>query len=326
MDFLQTVRVFVAVVEARSFAKAADNITSNRPTVTNAVKALETTLGVRLLNRTTRSLSLTPQGEVFYERALSLLQEVADARSLFRPCSNDSAVKGKLRIDVPAALASTLLIPRLKGFVLRYPAIDLVIGVSDTTANLVSEGIDCVIRVGELKDSNMVGRPLTMAPMVTCASPAYLAQHGAPSSLRGLAQHKSVSYFFGTSRRVMEWNFETEDGIESIHVPSGLLLNDSVALVQAAVAGLGIVQVLRTSVQQHLDDGSLVAVLPDYTVPPRQISVLYHEKRLMGQPLRQFLDWVPSVFSGTDFFDTDTTAKRLPAVSKDLFGTELVSF
>jgi LysR family transcriptional regulator for bpeEF and oprC len=287
----------VAVVEAGSFSKAADVLESHPPAVSNGIKALELTLGVRLINRTTRRISLTHHGEVFYEQAQALLQHVAQAKSLFQPARNDASVRGKLRIDIPSALAAPLVIPRLKEFSARYPAIELVVGVSDMPVDLIAEGVDCVIRVGELPSSSMVGRRLAMAPMVTCGSPSYLAQYGTPHTLDDLSKHKAVSYFFGSSRRIMNWQFITAEGVKEIKVKSGMLVNDSAAFVQSALSGFGLVQVLRIGVQQHLDDGTLVQVLPDFPSPSRQISLLYPEKRLIGQPLGCFLEWVPSLFS-----------------------------
>ncbi len=168
MDFVQKLRIFVAVADNGSFARAAAALRMARPSVTNAVSALEASIGARLLHRTTRRSSLTGEGELFYERAAQILADVAGAQNLFG--SSRQAPKGRLRVDIPVALARPFIIPRLPEFIERYSDIEIVLGVSDQPVDLLAEGVDCVVRLGELSVSSMVSRVVAHVPMVLCAA------------------------------------------------------------------------------------------------------------------------------------------------------------
>lgn len=180
LNMLEAMNIYVNVVEQGSFIRAAEVLELHRPAVTRAVQNLEHDLGVKLLHRTTRQVSMTDEGEEFYQRCLSLLSELDDVRRLF---SRTQPPKGRLRLDVPITLARTVIIPALGDFQNRYPDIEIVLGTSDRKIDLIAERVDCVIRLGELNDSSFVARRLGTAAMVTCAAPSYLAKHGTPHSI-----------------------------------------------------------------------------------------------------------------------------------------------
>ena len=286
-------RVFVTVVETGGFASAASALGLPRPRVTLAIKGLEETVGARLLNRTTRSMSLTPQGAVFLDRSRRLMAEADDALSLF----GGGAARGELRVELPVALARALITPRLGEFVRRYPAIRLSVGVSDASVDLVAAGVDCAVRLGPLPDSSLVGRRIASLPMVTCAAPDYLRACGIPLSLEDLQHHRAVSYVHGSGRRVMDWRFQIGDEERSVRMRDAILVNDTDAFLQCGLAALGLMQALGITVAPHLETGSLVAILEQHRPPVRPVWVLYPDRRLLAPQLQAFVDWVTDLIS-----------------------------
>lgn len=296
MDFIQQLRIFASVVENGSFARAADALSVGRPSVTNAVSGLEDTIGARLLHRTTRRLSLTGEGEVFYERTLKILADVEAAQNLFGGSSQ--APRGRLRVDIPVALAKPLIIPQLPDFARRYPDIEIILGVSDHPIDLLAEGVDCVLRVGDLAASSMISRVIADVEMVTCAAPSYLAANGTPQSVDDLAQHRAVTYFAGRGRDTIDWRLIESGKERAVRLRPAILVNDTEAFIACALAGLGLVQAIRAGVHGHLDDGALVEVLPDLRVPARPVSVMFPARQHVAPQVRAFIDWLPTVFKG----------------------------
>nr|WP_244101313.1 LysR family transcriptional regulator [Burkholderia ambifaria] len=243
MDRLQTMQIYVQIVERGNFTQAADALQLHRPAVTKAVQQLEQELGIRLLNRSTRRVSVTAEGEAFYARCVQLLGSIDDAFASFP--KQRVVPKGRLRLDIAVALAKTVVIPALPEFQQRYPQIELVLGASDQPADLIGEGIDCVVRVGTLKDSSMIARTVGAVPMVTCASPAYIVRHGLPRTLDDLRAHRAVNFFTGANRKILEWTFRANGELVNVKLPSSLLTNNSEALLSCGLAGLGIVHALR---------------------------------------------------------------------------------
>lgn len=193
MDRLQAMQVFTRVVDTNSFTKAAETLSLPRASVTTIIQNLEAFLGVRLMHRTTRRLSLTPDGAAYYERCVRILAEVEETEASFQ--INNRKPHGKLRVDMPGSLGRLVVIPALNEFRDRYPDIDLQLGLSDRPVDLLQEGVDCVIRVGALQDSSLVARRVGLFEGVTVASRAYLERYGEPRSIDDLADHRAVNYF-----------------------------------------------------------------------------------------------------------------------------------
>lgn len=300
MDMLNSMRTFVAVVENGSFARAADVLDTTRPVVTNAIKALEASLGVRLLNRTTRRTSLTAEGSAYYDRVSQILDEVAEARLAITGGGEANAAQGRLRIDLPVALARHLIVPALMQFSQQHPGIELMVGVSDNPVDLVAEGIDVVVRIGELPDSSMVARQIGWVQMVTCGAPGYLAQHGVPRSLDDLQAHRAVGFFSGRSRRMMDWQFVLDGEVSIVKLKASVMVNDSDAFIDCAKAGFGLVQVPGISVSAQLQAGALRPVLPDLQVPAKPVSVLYLSKRHVSPQVRAFIEWIAQLFAASE--------------------------
>lgn len=286
--------IFVHVVESGSFIRAAEQLQMHRPAVSKALQQLEEELGVKLLHRTTRRLSLTSEGEAFYQRAKVLLGEMADLMATY---SSTQSVSGSLRLDFPLTLAHSLLIPALDEFRERYPGIEIILTSSDRRIDLIAEGIDCVVRLGELEDSSFIARRIGEVAMVTCAAPSYLAKYGAPLTLDDLAQHKAVNFFSDRSREVMTWKFIVNGEIIAKRVDSALRVDNSDIFLTSGLAGLGLIQGVDSALRPYIESGALVPVLPDYACAPKAVSVLYPDKRNLAPRVRVFIDWFSELFS-----------------------------
>ena len=286
--------IFVHVVESGSFIRAAEQLQMHRPAVSKAVQQLEEELGVKLLHRTTRRLSLTSEGEAFYQRAKALLGEMAELMAAY---SSTQSVSGSLRLDFPLTLAHSLLIPALDEFRERYPDIEIILTSSDRRIDLIAEGIDCVVRLGELEDSSFIARRIGEVAMVTCAAPGYIAKYGAPQTLEDLAQHRAVNFFSDRSREVMTWKFIVNGEIIAKRVDSALRVDNSDIFLTSGLAGLGLIQGIDSALRPHIESGALVPVLPDYPCAPKAVSVLYPDKRNLAPRVRVFIDWFSEIFS-----------------------------
>ncbi|MGI4847061.1 MAG: LysR family transcriptional regulator [Janthinobacterium lividum] len=294
MDRFQAMQVFTRVVDANSFTRAAELLGLPRTTVTTIIQSLEAMLQVRLLNRTTRRLSLTPDGASYYERCLRILADVEETEETFRNVARGP--KGRLRIDAPATIGRTILIPRLCDFHTRYPDIDLMIGMGDRPVDMVQEAVDCVIRIGELKDSTMVARRIGTFQSVTCAAPTYLARNGVPESIAALSDHQAVNYFSSRTGRNIDWDFIVDGELVAVPLNGVVSVNDGDAYIACALQGFGLIQAPRYMVLEHLDSGALVEILPDLRSAPMPISVVYPHNRHLSPKVRVFVDWVAELF------------------------------
>lgn len=290
MDVFEHMRIFIHVVDAGSFTNAADALGVHKPAITKAVQQLEKMLGTRLLHRTTRKMGVTPEGEEFYQRCLKILGDVSETFAIFSSATD--GVEGKLRVDLPLTLAKTLIIPALPQFQKRYPDINLVIGVSDQEVDIVAEGIDCVVRLGDLRDSTLIARKIGAIPMLTCASPSYLAEFGTPTKLKHLSTHKAVNYFSGPHRKLMEWQYIVDGEVTSFKLKSGILVNDSEAFLSCGLAGFGLMHGLKPTLETYIASGELIRLLPDIASPSKSISILYPHKHYLAPKVRVFADWL----------------------------------
>jgi LysR family transcriptional regulator for bpeEF and oprC len=294
MDRFQAMQVFTRVVEANSFTRAADSLGLPRTTVTTAIQTLESTLQVRLLNRTTRRISLTPDGASYYERCIRILADVEETETSFRNVARGP--KGRLRIDVPPAIGRLILIPKLCEFYKMYPDIELVIGMGDRPVDMVQEAVDCGIRVGALQDSSMVARRIGTFQTVTCAAPSYLERHGTPHSIEDLQHHQAVHYFSSSTGRTIEWDFIVDGVVTEAKINGVVSVNDADAYVACALQGFGLIQPARYMVLPHLQSGALVEVLPQLSSSPMPISVVYLHNRHLSPKVRAFVDWIAELF------------------------------
>ena len=286
--------IFVHVVESGSFTRAAEQLQMHRPAVSKAVQQLEEELRAKLLNHTTRKLSLTSEGEMFYQRAKVLLSEMTALMAAYSPMTS---VRGSLRLDFPLTLAHSVLIPALDEFRTRYPDIEIVLTSSDRRIDLITEGIDCVVRLGELEDSSFIARRIGKVAMVTCAAPSYIARFGRPETLEDLAQHKAVNFFSDRSREVMPWTFVVNGERIAKRLESAILVDNSDILLTSGLAGVGLIQGVDAALRPYIDSGRLVPVLTHAPSAPKAVSVLYPDKRHLSPRVSVFIDWFSELFS-----------------------------
>lgn len=293
MDRLDRMQLFVRIVERRSFSAAAADLGLARSTVTEAVKQLEEGIGTRLLERTTRYVTPTLDGRAFYERCLAILAEVDEAENIFR----DAQPRGLLRVDAHGFLTRTFLLPRLHEFLDRYPLLDLQIGQGDRLVDLVREGVDCVIRAGEIDDSGLIMRKLGTITEITCASRTYVEKHGLPKSPDALDGHFAIGFISSRTGQIMPLEFTVREEVRYVTLPSRLTVNNSDTMVDLARRGFGLMQAPRYRLQRDIDEGVLVEVLGDFPPPPTPLSALYPQNRQLSPRVRVFLDWIVKVFA-----------------------------
>ncbi len=295
MDQLMAMRAFTRVVETGSFTRAADSLNMPIATLSKLVKALEAHLGVRLLQRTTRRVTPTPEGQDYYEKARRVLIDIEDIDTSFNAVKQQP--HGHLRIDVGGSTARDVLIPVLPDFMRRYPDIRIDLGVADRPVDLISGNVDCVIRGGALGDSSLIARHIGNAEMVTCATPGYLKQHGIPAYPEELRNgHKLVSYLSPANGRAVPFRFTHDDEVREINLRHHIGVNESNAHLAAAVAGMGIIQTFRYSVGAMLEAGTLVEILVKWRPPDYPFYVVYPQNRHVTQRLRVFIAWLAEVF------------------------------
>lgn len=290
LDRIDLFRVFVHVVDAASFTRAADRLGLPRSSVSAAIRELEERMGARLLNRTTRHVSATPDGAAFHERCVRLLAEVEETEGFFR--SVDARPAGRLTVDVPGRIGRLVLVPALPDFLALYPGIELTLGVTDRAVKLIEEQVDCALRVGPLEDSALIARRIGALELISCASPAYLARHGAPASIADLDRHRAVLYASPTTGRVEEWEWIERGAARTRPVAGDIVVNGAEAYIACALAGLGLIQIPVYDVRDHLARGELVEVLPAHRPAPLPMTLLYPHRRHASRRLRAFMDWV----------------------------------
>ncbi|KSS81352.1 LysR family transcriptional regulator [Pseudomonas aeruginosa] len=259
MDRLDSMRVFLRVAETGSFTKAADLLDMPRATVSAAVQQLEAQLGSRLLHRTTRQVQLTHDGSVVLERCRHLLEDMEELESLFH---DGSRASGRLKVDVPSRVARLLIAPALPEFFRQHPDIELELGSSDRSVDLVQEGVDCVLRVGQLGNSSLVARRLGEMQLINCASPAYLEEHGEPRTPADLDRHWAVNYASPSSGRVLPWEYREDGRTLTRALRSRVTVNNAESYIACCLSGLGLIQIPAYDVREHLQRGELREVLP----------------------------------------------------------------
>jgi DNA-binding transcriptional LysR family regulator len=292
MDRFEAMRLFVRIVERANFSDAARDLQIPRASVTRAIQRLESQLGVRLLERTTRAVRPTQDGVLYYNRCIQLLADVEEAETAFR----QGLPSGPVRADLQGTLARFFVIPALPDFVRRYPGIALHLSEGDRMVDLIAEGIDCVLRAGELPDSSLVGRQVAASEQLTLASPAYLERHGVPESLDDLCRHRMVGYAASSTGQPYALDFMDQGAVREVALAYDILVRGAEIYTAAAVAGLGLIQIPRYRVERELRAGELVPVLIENPPPRMPVSVLYPQRRHLPARVRAFADWVADIF------------------------------
>ncbi|MDE1174723.1 MAG: LysR family transcriptional regulator [Parvibaculaceae bacterium] len=295
MDQLVAMKAFCRVVETGGFTSAADALDMPKATVSKIVGELEGHLRIRLLNRTTRSVQVTKEGAIYYERASVWLQQLPDIDGVF-----DERVKprGRLAVHTSSWVASEVLVPALPRFQEEYPELEIELSVSDRSVHLIREGADCAIRGGELNDQALISRSLGTSRWITAASPKYLEQHGVPLHPDDLTDgHMLIHYRLARTGRPTAFRFERGDNRVAVTGKSFLSINESNSHLAAGIAGLGVLQSFEWKLRAAIQDGRLVPVLTEWTRPSHPFHILYPSNRYMSTRLRVFIDWMVKVFA-----------------------------
>jgi DNA-binding transcriptional LysR family regulator len=294
MADLRTLSIFVRVAERRSFVRAAADLGITQSGVSNAISRLEDQLGVRLLARTTRRVSLTDDGAAFFERCRQSLAELEEAELVLK----ETRLKptGRLRVDMPVSFGRLKVVPLLGPFQAQYPDLKLVISFTDRYVDLVEEGIDVSVRFGVLQDSSLMARRLTQTQFRVVGAPGYLAKHGRPRTPDDLAGHNCLAFTLRDTRLARDWRF-ARDGMESTLAPQGnMSFSDGAALCDAACAGYGLAQIHGYYIDNAVTAGKLEPVLEKFRPAIDPIWLVYPQTRHLSPKVRAFIDFMTSRF------------------------------
>ncbi|MET3133364.1 LysR family transcriptional regulator for bpeEF and oprC [Oxalobacteraceae bacterium GrIS 1.11] len=295
MDQFKAMQIFKCVAQCKSFTQAAEQLDLPKPTVSNAVQSVEQQLGVRLLQRTTRKVSLTLEGGIYLERCIRLLNDLEDVNALF--LGPDHQPSGAIRVDLPERLAYHSVIPALPDFFRRYPEIQLKLGSNDRYVDLVGEGIDCAVRIGTLRDSSLIARRIGALEQINVAATAYLAQYGRPQTPAELARHYVVNFFSSQSGRDLDWEYQEDGHSHTIAMRSLVSVSGSEAYVASCRAGLGLIQAPRMGMEAMLASGELEEVLPRWRPAPLPVAIVYSHNKHLSPRVRVFVDWLTEVLA-----------------------------
>jgi LysR family transcriptional regulator for bpeEF and oprC len=308
MNKLDAMQVFVRIVETGGMTRAADSLQMPKATATTLIQQLESALGVKLLYRTTRRVSVTPDGAAYYPRCVAVLALVRETEESLG--QRHSSPRGLLRVEVPTLMARLVIVPALPNFFARYPEIELQLGCSERRADLIGEGIDCAVWSGELEDSTLVARRVGQLYLGTCASPSYLAAHGVPQHPDELAAHRCINHFSPRTGKIFDWVF-AKDGLRIQTTLRGhIALDDENSYVAAAEAGLGVAQIPAFVLKNALEQGSLELLLGDWFAEPAPLNVVYPQNRHLSSKIRVFVDWVAELFGEHDGIQLRSTLRN----------------
>ena len=291
---LRALSIFVKVAEQRSFVGAARELGMTQSGVSNAIGRLEEQLGSRLLNRTTRKVSLTEDGAAFFERCRQILSELDEAKAVLTRARLSPI--GRLRVDLPIAFGRLKIVPLLGALRSAYPFLELVLSFTDRYVDLVEDGIDVAIRVGALRDSSLIARRLTQTRFRIVGAPSYLARQGRPRKLEDLERHNCLAQIVRGMNYVRDWRFSREGQAVALAPRGDMILNDGPALLAAAIAGYGLVQLADYAVEEAIAAGALVPVLEKLRPAVDPISLVYLPTRHLSPKVRAFVDFMAAQF------------------------------
>jgi LysR family transcriptional regulator, regulator for bpeEF and oprC len=308
MDKLQAMALFVRIVEAGGIARAADSLGVPRATATTSLQRLEASLGVKLLNRTTRRVSVTPDGAAYYTRAASILAEIQDAEESL--LQRSASPRGRVRVDAPTLIARSVIVPALPSLFALYPDIELALACNERHFDLVGEGIDCALWIGDIGDAGLVARRVGFVYFATCAAPAYVAAHGLPTHPRELAAHRCINHFSPRTGETIEWVFSKDGERVRALFPGHLALEDENSYVSAAEAGLGIAQMPAFVVKEAMERGALELALADWVPEPSPLHIVYPPSRHLSRKVRVFVDWLAALITDHDGIQLRSTLRE----------------
>jgi DNA-binding transcriptional LysR family regulator len=304
---LEELQTFVGVVESGGFTAAAERLGLAKSAVSRRVSDLESRLGVQLLHRTTRRVSLTEAGEQLYERALRILADLEEAETAV--ASAHASLRGRVRMAAPLSFGLLHLAPALTGFLARHPAVTLDLDLNDREVGLVEEGFDLSLRIGRLADSSLVARRLAPVRLVACASPGYLERHGEPREPADLSRHQGLAY--AHTPPAQQWSFRAPNGqTVSVTVPTRLRANNGDVLLRAAEEGLGVAVLPTFIAWRALAEGTVRPVLAGFPPPEESAYAVYPSRRHLPQRVRVLIEFLAERFGEAPYWD----GGRAPAV------------
>jgi LysR family transcriptional regulator, regulator for bpeEF and oprC len=302
VDRWLAMKVYRRVVEAGGFTRAADSLTMPKASVSTLVQDLEAHLGVRLLNRTTRQVTVTADGAAYYEQCVRLLNDLEEVENSLGNAKAEP--RGRLRVDVPGSLGRRIIMPALSDFTRRYPDIQLELGCSDRRVDMLEEGVDCVLRGGKLEDSSFVARHIGLIHFALVATPNYLRRHGEPKTPEDLRSHKVINYFSARSGKMLPWDFMIDGKRVEYDLPGNVSTNDADAYFAAGMAGLGVMQVPTFMVRSAVEAGELNLVMADCLSDTLPLNLLYPQSRHLSTKVRVWVDWVAELLRESALFRT----------------------
>jgi LysR family transcriptional regulator, regulator for bpeEF and oprC len=295
MDSMQAARVLMRVAEAKSFTRAAEQLGLPKTSVSSIIARLERYLGVKLLHRTTRTVSLTDEGSTYYNRARELVESFDELEQTVS--GSTSTLRGRLRVDMHVSIGRHIVIPALHSFLAQHPEINIEIGMTERIVNLSEEGVDLKLHIGESVAPDFVARKLATMRLVTCAAPSYIQKYGQPKRLEDLNKHSCAIFRLPSGRRFLPWQFQKNNRATYLS-PKGAICVDQIdGLLDIASAGLAIIRVGLLEAQAHLSDGRLVRVMKAFDCDGPAIYAIYPPVRYQSIRVRAFLTWVDELFA-----------------------------
>jgi len=296
MDRLEGMKVFVQVVEANHFGRAAEALGMPKSRVSRMIKEMEDYLGVKLIQRTTRKLRVTQDGENYAAQCRYLLAEISAIESHFP--HKAGRPRSRLKVSMPTSLAHHAVLPEISQFIHQYPDVELLLCTSDKNVDLFQDGYDCVIRAGEIDDStSLIAQKLTVSAWVVVAAPTYIKQFGKPQNLDELSNHRAIGYLSQSSGRVADWHFLDNQASVSVKMHEVLRVNDTDTYVNCGLQGLGLIRIARYIAQPYIANGSLVEVLDQYPSPVMPLSLVYPQSKHVKPSFRVFEHWIKTVLA-----------------------------
>jgi DNA-binding transcriptional LysR family regulator len=295
MDHISRVGVFLQVVKYESFAGAARALGMTGPAISKQVQSLEDKLGVKLLNRTTRHVSMTEEGAIYFDRARKALEDLEEAEQQIQELK--ACPTGKLKVNAPTSFGIQFLTKPIASFAQQYPDVELEIDFSDRWVDVSAEGYDVVVRIASLQDSNLIARKLAPCPIVLCAGQTLIDKHGLPDSVAALADYPAVVYNQHAQKE--EWRYKDEnDQVRGITLNRNFAANTAEMQLEACLQGLGISLLPMFTAHAHIESGALVEICPEYqTYPERGIYAMYPQNRYLSTRTRLFIDWLSDASS-----------------------------
>lgn len=308
---LSNVNVLVAIVESGSFARAADTLGLTPSGVSRAIQRLESQIGIRLFDRTTRSVTLTDEGRRLYEGISPLLDGLDEA--ITTAADSSVAVRGRLRVNVDAVFSSLILAPHIDRFLDRYPELSMELVPRDQLGDIVADGFDIAVRFGEPPTSSLVAKKLMETRVATVATPAYLRAHGHPVTPDDLAHHACIQVRSHMTGQILEWRYRQQRKLVSFKTAGRLVVSDAATLLTACLAGTGIARIKRTGVADLIDKGQLVELFPDWQGEDYPLYALYPSRNLPPAKVRAFIEFVEEIVNGQASAKAKTAFRKLDA-------------